>query len=143
MTLWTVYDRDDRPAGLTVSSTVVAEGDPGRLIGVLDEESTLYAALTVGGPFAVTVLTAADRQLADVFAGAMPAPGGGFAGREWVRTPYGPVPAGAAAWAACRLDAIRPIGWGRLIEATIERVDLGAGEPPGPLVHWRGRYRTW
>jgi flavin reductase (DIM6/NTAB) family NADH-FMN oxidoreductase RutF len=143
VTLWTVYGPDDRPVGLTVSSTVVVDGGPGRLIGVLDEESELHAALPVGAAFAVTVLTAADRQLADIFAGLMPAPGGPFAARTWDRTPYGPVPAGATTWAACRLDTVRPMGWGRLAEATIERVELGPGEPPAPLVHWRGRYRTW
>lgn len=141
VTLWTVYDQQDRPVGLTVSSIVVVDGEPGRLLGVLDEESSLFAGLGVGAGFAVTALTGVERQLADAFAGMMPAPGGPFTLGTWQRTGYGPVLAGALAWAGCRVDAIRPIGWGQLVEASIERVELG---PPsaGPLLHWRGRYQT-
>jgi flavin reductase (DIM6/NTAB) family NADH-FMN oxidoreductase RutF len=140
VTLWTAYDEHDRPVGLTVSSTVVVEGEPGRLLGVLDEESSLFAALGVGAGFAVIALTGDDRQLADAFAGLMPAPGGPFTLARWDRTTYGPVLAGAATWAGCRLAASRPIGWGQLFEATIERVELAPAA--GPLVHWRGRYQT-
>jgi flavin reductase (DIM6/NTAB) family NADH-FMN oxidoreductase RutF len=135
VTLWTAPG----PAGLTVSSTLVVDGDPGRLLGVLDEESELWAAIEDAGRFAVTALTSEDRQLADRFAGLMPAPGGLFAGGGWRESGYGPVPAGRASWAGCRLDGARPVGWGLLVEATIETVELGDAEPP--LVHYRGRYR--
>ncbi|GII24924.1 flavin reductase family protein [Planosporangium mesophilum] len=138
VTLWTAPG----PAGLTVSSTMVVDGEPGRLLGVLDEESELWEAIEDAGRFAVTVLTSQDRQLGDRFAGLMPAPGGLFAGGDWEETGYGPVPAGRtgwAGWAGCRLDQARPMGWGLLVEATIETVDLGEAQPP--LVHYRGRYR--
>jgi flavin reductase (DIM6/NTAB) family NADH-FMN oxidoreductase RutF len=49
------------------------------------------------------------------------------------------VPAGRASWVGCRLDDARPVGWGLLVEATIDTVELGDAEPP--LVHYRGRYR--
>src|SRR5262249_30255481 len=39
VTLWTAPG----PAGLAVSSTLVVDGEPGRLLGVLDEESDLWA----------------------------------------------------------------------------------------------------
>jgi flavin reductase (DIM6/NTAB) family NADH-FMN oxidoreductase RutF len=139
VTLWTAAGRKAGPAGLTVSSALVVDGDPGHLLGVLDEESDLWAALEDAGRFAVTVLTSEDRQLADRFAGLMPAPGGLFTGGGWRETGYGPVPAGRASWAGCRLDGARPVGWGLLVEATIETVELGDAEPP--LVHYRGRYR--
>jgi flavin reductase (DIM6/NTAB) family NADH-FMN oxidoreductase RutF len=135
VTLWTAPG----PAGLTVSSTLVVDGDPGRLLGVLDGESELWAAIEDAGRFAVTVLTSADRQLADRFAGLMPAPGGLFAGGGWRESGYGPVPDGRTSWAGCRLDEARPVGWGLLVEATIEAVELGEAQPP--LVHYRGRYR--
>jgi 3-hydroxy-9,10-secoandrosta-1,3,5(10)-triene-9,17-dione monooxygenase reductase component len=135
VTLWTAPG----PAGLAVSSTLVADGEPGRLLGVLDEESDLWAAIEAAGRFAVTPLTPADRQLADRFAGLLPAPGGLFAGEGWHETGYGPVPAGHADWAGCRLAGARPLGWGLLVESIIERVELGDAEPP--LVHYRGRYR--
>lgn len=135
VSLWTAVG----PVGLTVSSTLVADGDPGRVLGVVDEESELWAAVSVAERFAVTPLTPADRQLADRFAGLMPAPGGLFRGSEWTETPYGPVPAGNETWAGCRLDATRPFGWGLLVEATIERIELG--QDAAPLVYYRGRYR--
>ena len=81
---------------------------------------------------------AADRQLADRFAGAMPAPGGLFQGDTWQHTDFGPVPTGHATWAGCTLDGSRPLGWGLLVEATITHIEVGDGEP---LVHHRGRYR--
>jgi 3-hydroxy-9,10-secoandrosta-1,3,5(10)-triene-9,17-dione monooxygenase reductase component len=138
--LWTATATSGGPAGLTVSSTLVVDGEPGRLLGLLDEESQLWSAAAAAGRFAVTPLTPADRQLADRFAGALPAPGGPFTGYEWTATPYGLVPAGeAVTWAGCRLDGSRPFGWGLLVEATIERIELG--DPAAPLVYHRGRYR--
>jgi 3-hydroxy-9,10-secoandrosta-1,3,5(10)-triene-9,17-dione monooxygenase reductase component len=139
VTLWTAYD-PDRPAGLTVSSTLVADGEPGRLLGLVDAESELWAAAQASGRFAVVPLGPADRQLADRFAGLMPAPGGLFHDGGWTATPYGPIPAGAATWAGCRLVGARECGWGLLVEATLEDITLG-DDPAGPLVHFRGRYR--
>lgn len=135
VTLWTAPG----PAGLTVSSMLVGDGSPGRVLGLVDEESDFWAAAGRAGRFAVTPLTDADRQLADRFAGLMPAPGGPFATGEWTATAFGPVPAGAGTWAGCRLDDHRPFGWGLLVEATIESVRLDA--PPVPLLHFRGRYQ--
>jgi 3-hydroxy-9,10-secoandrosta-1,3,5(10)-triene-9,17-dione monooxygenase reductase component len=136
VTLWTAAG----PAGLTVSSTLVADGDPPRLLGLVDEESDLWEAAKAAGRFAVTPLGSSHRQLADRFAGLAPAAGGLFAGDGWTDTPYGPVPADASAWAGCRLDGVRPYGWALLVEATVERVEiLGEDEP---LVHYRGRYRS-
>ncbi|BCY15556.1 flavin reductase family protein [Actinoplanes sp. L3-i22] len=134
VTLWTAPG----PAGLTVSSMLVADGDPGRVLGLIDEESDFWDAVSAAGRFAVTPLTPADRQLADKFAGLMPAPGGLFAAGEWLQTAYGPVPAHAGAWAGCSLSSERPCGWALLVEGIIESVQLDT--PTEPLVHFRGRY---
>lgn len=138
VTLWTA-DAERGPAGLTVSSTLVVDGAPARLVGVVDDESDLWAAARAAGRFAVAPLATRHRQLADRFAGVLPAPGGVFAGYEWTRTEYGPVPADVATWAGCRVDGAREFGWGVLVEATIETVELGADDTP--LVYFRGRYR--
>ncbi|MGK5679826.1 flavin reductase family protein [Actinoplanes sp. URMC 104] len=135
VTLWTTPG----PAGLTVSSTVVADGDPGRVLGLIDDESDFWDALEDSGRFAVVALTPADRQLADRFAGLMPAPGGLFAGADWIDTAYGPVPAGSRTWAGCRLESSRVVGWALLVEAVVERVEPAPS--PLPLIHYRGRYR--
>ncbi|MCA2212644.1 flavin reductase family protein [Jidongwangia harbinensis] len=135
VTLWTTPG----PAGLTVSSMLVADGDPGRVLGLVDAESDFYDAVLSTRRFAVTPLREDDRQLADRFAGLMPAPGGLFAGGGWTETEYGPVPADAGTWAGCRLDADRPYAWSMLLEATLEAIHLDAG--PAPLIHFRGRYQ--
>jgi flavin reductase (DIM6/NTAB) family NADH-FMN oxidoreductase RutF len=70
----------------------------------------------------------------------MPAPGGLFRGDEWEQTDWGPVLAGRSTWVGCRLDGSHPLGWSLLVEATIERVALGADDEP--LLHYRGRYTT-
>lgn len=135
VTLWTVPG----PAGLTVSSTLVADGEPARLLGLIDEESEFWSAVTAAERFAVTPLGPAHRRLADRFAGLLPAPGGPFAEGAWTETDHGPVPADGGGWVGCRLDEARPCGWALLVEATIETVEL-AGDVP-PLLHHRGRYR--
>ena len=138
VTLWTSGDGAGR-AGLTVSSVLVVDGAPGRVVGIVDDESELWAAVERTGRFAVIVLGADDQQLADRFAGLLPAPGGLFRDGNWTPTPYGPVPiAPPPTWAACRLDAARPYGYGLLIEATVAELTLN--EPASPLVHARGRY---
>jgi 3-hydroxy-9,10-secoandrosta-1,3,5(10)-triene-9,17-dione monooxygenase reductase component len=139
VTIWTSYGRDGRAAGLTVSSTVVADGDPGSVIGVLDEESELYEALGSSGRFAVQLLRDGDGQLSDRFAGLLPAPGGLFADGAWDQTEFGPVRRGLGTWAGCALTEVRPIGWGVLIEARLVRVVLGE-DTVLPLVRYRGRY---
>jgi flavin reductase (DIM6/NTAB) family NADH-FMN oxidoreductase RutF len=135
VTLWTAPG----PAGLTVSSTLIADGDPGRLFGLIDEESDLWAAVSADGAFAVIALTPADRQLADRFAGLLPAPGGPFRSGAWRDTPYGPVPVEPHMWAGCRLADARPAGWALLVEAVVEQVELA---DVAPLLHHRGRYLT-
>jgi len=139
VTLWTAYGSDGRPAGLTVSSTVVADGDPGLILGLVDEESDLYAAVLASGRVAVAVLRDGDGQLADRFAGLLPAPGGLFMEGRWEPTEYGPVRAGIESWAGCRLSSTEAAGYARLVRATVETVHLGDAAVP-PLVHHRGRY---
>jgi len=136
VTLWTA----DPHAGLTVSSAEIVDGDPARLLGLVDEESELWDAASATGRFVVFPLSKDDQQLADRFAGLLPAPGGLFAGAEWTATEWGPVLAGRATWAGCRVDAARPFGWSMLVEATIEHVEVGPDEPP--LLHYRGRYHA-
>ena len=118
VTLWTAYGGDARPAGLTVSSTVVAEGEPGLVVGLVDDESDLYAAALASGRFAVTVLSEGDDQLADRFAGLLPAPGGLFQEQAvWDRTDYGPVRSRRHPWVGCTLESTRRAGYAMLAGA--------------------------
>ena len=89
VTLWTTPG----PAGLTVSSMLVADGDPGPACsGLIDEESDFWDAVSADRRLRGHPAGDQDQQLADRFAGLMPAPGGLFATGEWTETEYGPVP---------------------------------------------------
>lgn len=147
VTLWTAPG----PAGLTVSSMLVADGEPGRVLGLVDGESDLFEAARAAGRFLICPLTAGDQPVADRFAGLAPAPGGWFAQDQWEQTEYGPVLAGDRTWAGCMVTSTRGYGWGMLVEGTIARIRLSSGPADHsgadatadhhPLVHHRGRYR--
>ena len=80
VTLWTSGGAEDDSgwAGLTVTSMMVAAGEPARVLALIDPDSDLGARLGATGSAAVSLLTWEDRQVADAFAGVMPAPGGAF-----------------------------------------------------------------
>jgi 3-hydroxy-9,10-secoandrosta-1,3,5(10)-triene-9,17-dione monooxygenase reductase component len=139
VTIWTAGTGTAR-AGLTVSSILIADGEPGRVVGLIDDESELWTAMKATGRAAITMLHAGDHLLADRFAGLLPAPGGRFAEGDWTDTGFGPVPVAAATWAGVDLEAARPYGFGLLVEAAIVELHLAA-DPATPLAHVRGRYR--
>lgn len=145
VTLWTAPGAHG-PAGLTISSVLVADGDPGRVLGLIDDESELWETLSHAGRFTVTPLAEGEQQLADRFAGLAPAPGGLFAqpADAWRDTGYGPVPGGDRTWAGCTLAEARPCGWGMLVEGVLDEIALAGSEADtgaGPLSYYRGRYR--
>ena len=127
-------------AGLTVSSLLVADGEPATLLALVDEESALWEALAGTRVAAVSLLGWEQRQVADVFAGVAPSPGGAFRTGSWTDTSWGPVVADTSAWAGCRLAEGEPrlVGWSLLLELAVEHVEIGPDSDP--LVHRRGRY---
>jgi 3-hydroxy-9,10-secoandrosta-1,3,5(10)-triene-9,17-dione monooxygenase reductase component len=139
VTIWTAGVGPAR-AGLTVSSILIADGEPGRVVGLIDDESELWDAMKATGRAAVTMLHVGDHLLADRFAGLLPAPGGRFAEGDWTDSGFGPIPATAATWVGVELEAARPYGYGLLIEAVIIELHVDA-DPVAPLAHARGRYR--
>lgn len=144
--LWTHGDLPDRGAvGLTVSSLMVAGGEPPSVLGLVDPDSDLAAALEEGTAYAVSLLEWRHRDLAEVFAGLAPSPGGPFATGTWEQTPAGPVPQGVRDHAVARVRSLREVGWSLLVEADLVEVTLADGEPDtadaSPLVHRRGRYQ--
>lgn len=141
VTVWTAGAADDR-AGLTVSSLLVADGQPGFVAGVLDPLSELWDALRASGSAVVNLLGWQHRQLADAFGYVAPAPGGPFRLADWTETEWGPALTGSAGWAGCRLSDRSGVelGWGLLVRLEVVHVELGEDQPP--LIHRRGRYRT-
>ena len=139
VTLWTSGDADGR-AGLTVTSILVAGGEQGRVLALLDPDSDLAGSLTGTGSAVVSMLTWQDRDLADAFAGTMPAPGGAFALADFEQTPWGPRLSRATTWAGVRLESTTEVGWSSLATCVVEDVVIGDDDIGEQLVHRRGRY---
>jgi len=137
VSLWTAGAPADR-AGLTVSSWLVAGGEPGRVLALLDPDADLTDVLLATGRGVVQLLRWPHRDLADVFAGVAPAPGGPWRGAGWEDTPYGPRLADATTWALVSVESDVEVGWSRLVTCTLD--DVVVGEDADPLVHRRGRY---
>lgn len=138
VSLWTAGEEADR-AGLTVSSWLVAGGDPGRVLALLDPDADLTALLLERGRGVVQLLRWAHRGLADAFAGVAPAPGGPWRLDEWEATAHGPRLASAVTWALVSVESDVEAGWSRLVTCTID--DVRVGEDEGVLAHRRGRYQ--
>lgn len=148
VTIWAAGSGRERTA-LTVSSMLVADGEPGYVVGLLKPETDLVDALVPGATFVVSVLRYRHRQLAEMFAGQAPAPGGVFAYGEWRQEPGGPRLADAIASASCTVDGLAvPAGFGVLLRAEVDEVDVvdGLGDDTGddtgdlPLTFQRGAY---
>src|SRR5579862_6076219 len=73
VTVWTAGDDDW--AGLTVSSLMLAQGDPGRLLGLIGPDTDLADAVERTGAFVVHLLAdrPEHRRLAQHFAGTLDA----------------------------------------------------------------------
>ena len=136
VTLWTAGAED--PAGLTVSSVMVAAGEPARVLALLDPDADLTDRLEDTGRAVVHLLAWRHRDLADAFAGVSPAPGGPFRMADFAATESGPRLRDAPGWAAVRLEDARDVGWSRLATCAVEDVGIGADDVP--LLHRRGRY---
>ena len=137
VTLWTAGDASSR-AGLTVTSLMVANGEPARALALVDPDSDLRAEVTRTTTAIVQLLDWSHRALADAFAGTAPAPGGAFSLASFTDTEWGPRLADATTWAGLRLEADAEVGWSVLLTCLIERVEVGVDTDA--LGHRRGRY---
>jgi flavin reductase (DIM6/NTAB) family NADH-FMN oxidoreductase RutF len=135
--LWTTGADRDR-AGLTVSSMLVVGGATPLVVGMLDPYSALWETLDVGDRVVVHLLEWEHRDLAEQFAGLMPAPGGLFAGATWEQTAAGPRLTSAETWAACTVTDTRLLGWSLEVVCSLDDITLGSDAEP--LLHHRGRY---
>ena len=139
VTLWTAGGSGTERAGLTVSSLMVAAGEQVRVLALLDPDSALTDVLSGSGRAVLHLLQWRHRDLAEVFAGLAPAPGGAFAQAEFVDTEWGPRLAGAGSWAGLTLEESREVGWSTLVTCVVEALEVA--EEDEPLVHRRGRYQ--
>jgi 3-hydroxy-9,10-secoandrosta-1,3,5(10)-triene-9,17-dione monooxygenase reductase component len=126
-------------AGLTVSSLMVAEGDPARLYFLVGSTTDLYYAIEETGRFVVHICEQRHRDVSDVFAGLRPSPGGAFAGLDVEDGPWGPVIGSLPNRAYCTFDGGDEETYSVVADGIIDRLDLD--ELDDPLVYFRGRYR--
>lgn len=125
-------------AGLTVSSLMVAGGEPGRVLALVDPDSDLADAAAESGRVVVQLLSWRHRDLAEAFAGTAPAPGGPFRMAAFTDTAWGPRLAEATSWVGTTVESSTAVGWSDLLTLAIE--ELSVGEDDEPLIHRRGRW---
>jgi flavin reductase (DIM6/NTAB) family NADH-FMN oxidoreductase RutF len=134
---------DGKRAGWTLSSFLVADGEPGEVVGLIDEESPLADVLAHSQTLTVNLLGWQQRALADAFAGMAPAPGGPFTLGAWQNTDWGPILDGSLGWIGARLKPDSDhAGWGLLLRAVVERVQIPSDPADDLLCYVRGRYRS-
>jgi len=126
-----------RATGLTVSSLLVAQGSPDRILALLDEETA--GDIRTAGRFVVHVLGEGQQALSDRFAGFRPSPGGLFHDLEVHQTDHGPVLDVVANRALCTWERSIEMGYHTLTVGTIDMIELD--DLDAPLVYYRGRYR--
>jgi flavin reductase (DIM6/NTAB) family NADH-FMN oxidoreductase RutF len=130
---------EDR-AGLTATSVSPLSAEPPALLVCVDRGSLSYPALTRLGAFAVNVLAADQREVAELFAG-----GSAFSGPErfragrWLTLPGGvSALADSVAVFECEVDELIERRLHAIVIGRVRRVLAGGGS--GALVSWRGSY---
>ena len=89
-----------------MTSFLVAAGEQARVLALLDPDADLTETLLATGSAAWCSCSAWEhRDLAEMFAGTAPAPGGMFRQAEFEQTDWGPRLASATTWAGVRLEA--------------------------------------
>jgi flavin reductase (DIM6/NTAB) family NADH-FMN oxidoreductase RutF len=137
VSVWTAGS-GDRRAGLTVSSLLIAEGDPAQVLGLLDPLSDLFDMIVERASFVVHVLEEGDQRLAGMFAGSYPVDP--FEEVETVVGEFGPFIQGSRHTLGCRLDSSEEVGFQMLVRGRIDAfaIQADAGQP---LARYRGHYR--
>lgn len=103
--------------GLTVSSVMVAQGEPPLLAGLLPPLSDLAEVIAVpGATFTVSVLGQGQQRYARHFSGEPTIPDQELA---YASSPFGPVLSDVPTWLGCRCRSGREFGWSLLVEAEV------------------------
>jgi flavin reductase (DIM6/NTAB) family NADH-FMN oxidoreductase RutF len=139
VTIWTTGS-GTRRTGLTMSSVLVAEGEPSSVLGLVSDTTDLFERIGETGTFVMHVLDEDHHILADVFAGLRPAPGGMFTGLEVEDSEWGPVLTQFKTRAFCKVWDTTPAGYQVLVRGAIEQLELA--DLTRPLTYFRGRYRS-
>jgi 3-hydroxy-9,10-secoandrosta-1,3,5(10)-triene-9,17-dione monooxygenase reductase component len=139
VTVWT-SGTIEAPVALTISSILIADGDPPFVFGLMNETTDLWESINTSGAFVVHLLEDRDQGLSDEFAGLRPSPGGPFSALAVEGSEWGPVLTQWKNRAFCKLSGSEGAGHQRLVRGEIERIELD--DVDSPLVLYRGRYRS-
>lgn len=139
VTIVTSGTGEDR-TGLTVSSLVIVEGEPGLVEAVVGPTSDLWDVVAATGRFVVHICSDEHRGLAEVFAGIRPSPGGMFETTTVAESDWGPVIEELGDRAYCTLESTRELGYSGLITGRVDHVDVL--DLARPLVYFRGSFRS-
>lgn len=126
--------------GLTVSSLLVMEGEPGQVLLLVNPNSELWDTIGETKRMVVHICTPDHRGLAEVFAGRQPSPGGVFAGLTVTDGPWGPVLEDLPDRLSISVTSVEPAGWSGLVRGGVDHVDVSSAADP--LIYYRGRYRS-
>jgi flavin reductase (DIM6/NTAB) family NADH-FMN oxidoreductase RutF len=138
VSLWTSGAGPSR-AGLTVTSYMLGAGEQTRILALLDPDADLTETLLDTGTGVVQLLSWEHRDLAEMFAGTAPAPGGMFSHASFEQLAWGPRLVTATTWAGVRVESDLEVGWSRLVTTVVEELEVGTDDDE-PLRHRRGRY---
>jgi flavin reductase (DIM6/NTAB) family NADH-FMN oxidoreductase RutF len=114
------------PVGMTASSVTSVSLRPPLLLVALASGSRTLQAVRTGRAFAVHLLRADQRDLAERFASRDPHRFAGLETREVIGMP---VLADVLAWAVCRLPEIRRYGDHVVVVARVTATDVDGGRP--------------
>jgi len=136
-----VTSQDGRgPHGMTVSSFTSLSLDPPLIMVSLERGTRTHDMVSQSGRFAVVVLRASQRELAERFAGAIPDAEPRFAGVTYETSPAGlPIPSGSLAYLDCEVEQSHPAGTHTIFVGRV----LGGAASDGsdPLLYYNRAYR--
>ena len=138
VTVITAGDAFDR-AGMTVSSIVVSEGEPGKVHFLAAPTADLCGVIDRSGRFVVHILDTGHREISEIFAERRPSPGGLFAGVAYEDGAWGPVLTEVADRAYCSAAKATAVGYSLLVSGDINRIETA--DLVDPLLYFRGRYQ--
>jgi flavin reductase (DIM6/NTAB) family NADH-FMN oxidoreductase RutF len=127
-------------AGMTATAVASLSLDPPTLIVCVNRAASIYAGLTPGAAFGVSVLGADHREFADRFAGRTGENGAErFREGRWRIAPNGaPLLGDALAAFACKVEEIVERNTHAIVIGRVKHAAAASGG--GALLYWRGVY---
>ncbi|AVH55170.1 MULTISPECIES: flavin reductase family protein [Streptomyces] len=129
VTVVTALDGTGRPTGMTVSALTSLSARPPLVLACLRSGSRTLSALREQGSFAVSLLTAHQKSMAERFADSSVPPARRFTGSH-VRQVLGlPVLVDALAWSVCLVEDVQPYGDHHAVVGRVMAVEVNGGRP--------------